>query len=90
MYVIDGSNHNIQKFTNALVFSIRTEIDPLSGVVVNSLDKIFVIHFTNDEFEEFDTSLVSQGTTSLNGTDPKFLAIDSSDNVYVSDGTRRK
>ncbi|MDP2897139.1 MAG: 1-acyl-sn-glycerol-3-phosphate acyltransferase [bacterium] len=99
VYVADGSNANIQKFTSsgkflkkwALGGSRRSEFGKARGIAVDSSGNVLVTDCLNNRIQVFDSSgkfITKWSGSGFGGPSLKWpcgIAVDSSGNIYVAD-----
>lgn len=97
LYVADTQNDRIQRFTTeGVFFDVFLSISQPTGIAFDSTGNMFVSSLGDDTVSKFSSGGVLQGTIGLGiGTNPGeiqnpyTLAIDSSDNLYISLGALR-
>lgn len=94
IYVADSNNHNIRKFSSdgsdISIFNCNVEGEPY-GVAADSDGNIYVAYMTNDEsyvINQFNSNggfIAEIGAGIFSHSSRKQIAVDNSDNIYISD-----
>jgi sugar lactone lactonase YvrE len=99
VYVADGANHRIQKFTNSGVYVAQWGLSGTSngqfnsprGVAVDGIGNVYVADSGNNRIQVFTSDGIFVTTWGTNGTEngqfsnPSGLAVAGGGNVYVAD-----
>ncbi len=104
IYVVDTSNHRIQRFSAAGVYQTQFggqgtgngKFDQPADIAIDSIGNIYVVDANNNRVQKFNSAGVYQSQFGTAGSgngqfnQPLSIAIDSSNNIYVGDyGNRR-
>ena len=103
VYVLDGGNHRIQKFTSSGAFITKWgsegsedgEFDNPEGIEVDGEGNVYVADYFNDRIQkftssgEFITKWGSYGKGDGEFAHPNAITVDGAGNVYVADASSR-
>ncbi len=99
IYVTDGYNHRVQKFSSSGTYLSQFGNGQISipvGIALDSSDNIYVAAFGGNYIKKFNSSgtylsqLGTQGSGNGQFNNPSLIAIDGSGNIWVVDGSNHR